>query len=263
MRRRSQDNPFSLFSFQDIITGLCGIIIFLVLIMLVDIVTRRIAGSVPTMEMSASDKEQLAREIDELKRKSEDLLAQIRAKRNAAAAGLPEEERRVLEEKLKGLREKVASEKAASARGAERTEAAKVENEKASKSIDELNEKIETLRSRLETLKQSNRVTLIPEEGFSKKPLYLILSANEVEIASSSPGVSATGKFRGDAASVRAVVRQLGNVDKTRYCIVIMARPDGFERMEMFASKLRDAGFDVGRDPVEQDAELAFGEGGA
>ncbi len=50
--RRKTGNPFSRFSFQDIITGLYGIMIFLVLIMLVDIITRRAAESAPVREVS-------------------------------------------------------------------------------------------------------------------------------------------------------------------------------------------------------------------
>ena len=45
MKRFNRNSPFSLFSFQDIITGLCGIIILFVLIMLVDLVMRRDASS--------------------------------------------------------------------------------------------------------------------------------------------------------------------------------------------------------------------------
>ena len=39
MRKRRQRVRFSLFAFQDIITGLCGVLILLVLLMLVDFVT--------------------------------------------------------------------------------------------------------------------------------------------------------------------------------------------------------------------------------
>ena len=69
MRRKSQ-NPFSLFAFQDIITGLCGIMVFFVLVMLVDLISGREAPrteSEPTPIEAKDDFDALRREIASLR----------------------------------------------------------------------------------------------------------------------------------------------------------------------------------------------------
>ena len=74
MRRRGR-NPFSLFSFQDIITGLCGIMVFMVLVQAVDLVTGK--DRVCQDELVVTDANQglesIRREIVGLERKIVDV----------------------------------------------------------------------------------------------------------------------------------------------------------------------------------------------
>lgn len=257
MRHRSTGSPFSLFSFQDIITGLCGIMIFLVLIMLVDIITRRAAESVPVMEVS--EVERLEKEVAALEEKAKTLLVAIRAKRAEAASDAPEEARHGAAAELadaeacarKAEAEGVIADKAAS-------EAATA-NASASEKVRMLEARATVLEKRLEELRKQNRITLIPEEGFRKKPVYLVLSATDTELASPYLDGGRRNPCGAGEAGFQKALSILNKLSIHDYCVVLLVRPDSFDRMERIALQLRERGFDVGRDPIGQNAELDFG----
>ena len=257
MRHRKSQSPFSLFSFQDIITGLCGIMIFLVLIMLVDIITRRAAESVPVMEVS--EVQRLESEVAALEEKARELLAAIRAKRSAAASDAPEEARHGAATELADAEARARRAEAEGRNADKAASEAAAANASAFEKVRTLEARATELEKRLEQLKKQNRITLIPEEGFRKKPVYLVLSAAETELA--SPYLDdgrRTAYGAGDEGFRKALaaLEKLGTYD---YCVVLLVRPDSFDRMERIAFRLREAGFDVGRDPIGQNAELDFG----
>jgi hypothetical protein len=259
MRHKSQ-NPFSLFSFQDIITGLCGIMIFLVLIMLVDIITRRAAESVPVMEVS--EVQRLEAEVASLEEKARTLLAAIRAKRAAAASDAPEETRHGAAAELADAEASARRTEAEGRNAAKAASDAAAANESAAEKVRMLEARATELEKRLEELKKQNRITLIPEEGFRKKPVYLVLSATDTELASPYlDGGRRTSCGTGDEG-FRTALAKLEKLGTSDYCVVLLVRPDSFDRMERIAFRLREAGFDVGRDPIGQNAELDFGEEG-
>lgn len=257
MRHRSTGSPFSLFSFQDIITGLCGIMIFLVLVMLVDIITRRAAESVPVMEVS--EVERLEKEVAELEAKAKALLAAVRAKRAAAAADAPEEARHgaaveLAEQEARGRMAEAEGRKAEK----DASDAAAA-NEAATETVRALEARATKLEKRLEELKKRNRITLIPEEGFRKKPVYVVLSSSGTEIASPYLDGGKTSAYGSGEEAFQKALARLAGLDTHAYCLVLLVRPDAFDRMDRIAFRLREAGFDVGRDPIAQDAEIDFG----
>ncbi len=257
MRRRKTGNPFSLFSFQDIITGLCGIMIFLVLIMLVDIITRRAAESVPVMEVS--EVERLEREVMALEEKAKTLLAAIRAKRAATASDAPDEKRYGAASELADAE---ASARRAESEGRKADVAASeaaAANAAAFERVRMLEARATELEKRLEELKKQNRITLIPEEGFRKKPVYLVLSATETEVASPYIEDGKRTLCGAGEEGFQKALAFLGKLSVHDYCVVLLVRPDSFDRMERIAFRLREEGFDVGRDPIGQKTQLDFG----
>ncbi len=255
--RRKTGNPFSLFSFQDIITGLCGIMIFLVLIMLVDIITRRAAESAPVME--GSEVARLENEIAELEEKAKTLLASIRSKRSVAASDAPDEIRHGAASELAEA-EARARKAEAEGRNADK-DAAKAASASASaaETVRKLEARATELEKRLEELKKQNRITLIPEEGFRKKPVYLVLSATETEVASPYIEDGKRTLCGAGEEGFQKALAFLGKLSVHDYCVVLLVRPDSFDRMERIAFRLREEGFDVGRDPIGQKTQLDFG----
>ncbi len=255
--RRKTGNPLSLFSFQDIITGLCGIMIFLVLIMLVDIITRRAAESVPVMEVS--EVERLEREVMALEEKAKALLSAIRAKRAVAASDAPAETRHGAAAELTKAETRARKAEAEGRKADKAASEAAAANASASERVRILEARATELEKRLEELKKQNRITLIPEEGFRKKPVYLVLSATETEVASPYLDDGKRTLCGAGEEGFQKALTVLGKFNVHDYCVVLLVRPDSFERMERIALRLRQKGFDVGRDPIGQNAELDFG----
>ena len=257
MRHRKSQSPFSLFSFQDIITGLCGIMIFLVLIMLVDIITRRAAESVPVMEVS--EVQRLEAEVAALEEKARELLAAIRVKRSVAASDAPEEARHGAAAELADAEARARRTEAEGRNADKAVSEAATASATAAETVRILEARATELEKRLEQLKKQNRITLIPEEGFRKKPVYLVLSAAETELA--SPYLDGGRRITCGAGDegFRKALATLEKLGTSDYCVVLLVRPDSFDRMERIALRLREAGFDVGRDPIGQNAEIDFG----
>ena len=271
--------------------------IFLVLIMLVDIITRRAAESAPVMEVS--EVQRLEAEVAALEEKAKRLLAELRVQREATAAAaesrrraeseLADAEARIRRtEKERSKADKAATDAAAAkAQAAERqrsaeselgdveTSARKAEEEgrmagdatldaiavnvPISEKVRILEARASELEKRLEQIKKRNRITLIPEEGFRKKPIYLILSATAVEMASPFLNSGRRTICGSGDAGLRKAFSIFGGLNAHDYCVVLLVRPDAFDRMEGIASRLREDGFDVGRDPIGQNTELDFG----
>ena len=96
-------------------------------------------------------------------------------------------------------------------------------------------------------------------QRYAGKPVYLVLSAVGTELASPYlEGGRRTPCGTGESGFQKAL-SILGELSVHDYCVVLLVRPDSFDRMERIALRLREKGFDVGRDPIGQYAELDFG----
>lgn len=229
--------------------------IFLVLIMLVDIITRRAAESAPVMEVTETDA--LERDIARLEEKSRRLLSEIKALRIAANSDASVEERKAAEEALAAAeaheRKAEAEKRMADKAVEEATDAAAAADAR----VATLSARADELEKQLEELKRANKVTVIPEEGFRKKPAYVVLYSGGRELI--VPGVISKRKYGKDGLDPNQFGIDVSVLDKHEYCIVLLVRPDAFEYMGAVAKVLRDKGFDVGRDPIGQNVELDFG----
>ena len=268
MSRRDRPSPFSLFSFQDIITGLCGIVILLVLVMVIDLVARRDAVPSPPVSdapVDATASEALLRaEIAAL----EEAIAKARealAKRRVATAGGVSAER--LEEANRDFSER---EKEIAALLSQ-VDALKTRLEKA-RDVDARSKKVllemENTRRELErslaAMRDRKGVTLIPERGNLKSPVYIVLGQERVEIHRPlDKGARAVRAPRRDVAeTVRSVLSKL---DRSTHTVVLLVRPSGASDMMPVAELVKGMGFACGRDPLEEDSDISFGapDGGA
>lgn len=264
MKRHRRQNPFSLFSFQDIITGLCGILIFFVLIMLVDFISRRDApqsAPVASRTDESPTDESITGEMDALRQEIEMLTAELdkareSSRKEVAAAGesaSPEVARKMeaeidvearkladLASRIAALRSRVAEARTIEAR------------------MRELEKTRQMLESQLDELKKSNVVTLIPERGVAKIPVYIVCGAGGVEVLRPLERSVEKKRFTGGGLE-KDVVEELKRLDPKLYAVVLMVRPSGVGFMDGLAAKVRQLGFGCGRDPLEEDAKLSLG----
>lgn len=260
MKKFRRNTPFSLFSFQDIITGLCGIIILFVLIMIVDLVLRRDPDNRTTEEQNVEleDRtEELRKEIEILRTELEKLkesakLVVVAAKEKAA----PEEASRLNKELSKKEREVAAMfSKVIDLR----TRVAKAKEADAAnrKKIREMEEIRRILENKLAELRNKKGVTLIPERGEFKTPVYLILGRGGVEFL--RPLKSSTHRKWFSFNEVNdGLFNELVKLDCSVYTVILLVRPSGAKNMQRIANMVRSCGLSCGRDPLEEDVEVSL-----
>lgn len=262
MKRFRKNTPFSLFSFQDIITGLCGIVILFVLIMLVDLVVKRDAVTAHPEErnLELEDKTvELRKEIaalrEELSAVKESVESVIVATKGKAAPeisaklgkDLTEQERKVaaLVSQVIDLRTRVA--------------AAKDADDENKKKVREMEETRRLLENKLAGLKDKKGVTLIPERGEFKAPVYLVLGRGGVEML--RPLKKSTYRkwcFFDDIKD--DLYGELVKLDHTTHTVILLVRPSGVKGMQTVADMVRGCGLSCGRDPLEEDVEVSLGK---
>lgn len=263
MRKRRQRVRFSLFAFQDIITGLCGVLILLVLLMLVDFVTapeRSDAATDPINEPDDSNeamRKEIRRLEDELASAREATRTTIISVKDAAApevaakllADMSEKEKELaaLVSQIADLKTRVAKAKDADARD--------------KRKVREMEETRRILEGKIAALKNKKGVTLIPERGSFKSPVYIICGKGGAEILCPLKKNAKRLWVNGD--NLRdGVTEALLDLDHTTHTVILLIRPSGVEMMDELSSLAKSLGFSYGRDPLEEDVEVSIGEAG-
>ena len=263
MRHKSQ-NPFSLFSFQDIITGLCGIIIFFVLIMLVDLVMQREAPTIADEEQAIpveDSRDALRREIAELQTRLGELKETTR--RLILALGntpAPDVEARLIAEMTEKEKEAAAllsqiidlRMRVAKARDADA---------ESKKKVAEMEKTRRLLEERLAKLRKTKGVTLIPERGEFKAPVFVICGRGGIEVL--RPLLREPYRKWYPYGDMESGLRgELDLLDRTTHTVILLIRPSGISRMDALVKIVRELGFSCGRDPLEEDVDVSVASAG-
>ncbi len=263
MARGRQRARFSLFAFQDIVTGLCGVLILLVLTMVVDLADQReLEGAHSVSDVANEEKTAaLRKEIAELEKKLE---SAREAARNAIISikdtVAPEDAARLTKEmtekerKLAALVTQVEDLRT-------RVEAAKETDARNRKKVREMEESRRALENRLAALKNRKGVTLIPERGSIKSPVYIVCGRGGVEVL--YPLVKKVARKWIAFDEIKdGLTDELVKLDHTIHTVVLLVRPSGVEKMNELANLVKSLGFSCGRDPLEEDVDVSLGETG-
>ena len=257
MKRRSASSPISLFSFQDIITGLCGLLILFVLIMVIDLVIRRDGATPPPPEPDRPVAE-LQAEIAELKERLAELRLQINEKRAKLSISLSKEKsdeaRRKLSEKDRILSNLLAETKELETR----LEKALDAQAKSAEKRREMELALRNLEDSLNRLKKRDGVTLIPERGSGKSPVFVVLGRGKGIVSAPLDENERTTEFSEDRLG-EGLAEALSGFEKDTHTVVLLVRPSGIGMMDRAFKKVGDLGFPCGRDPLEEDMEVSFG----
>lgn len=251
---------FSLFAFQDIITGLCGVLILIVLIMALDFVDVHEAQSARpevapiedvTIEKLKSEIATLTSELSAAKEAARHVIVSIKgaAAPEVAAklsAELTEKERELaaLISQTEDLRTRVAAARDADARS--------------KKKVREMEETRRLLENRIAALRSKNGITLIPERGFHKIPVYLVCGRGGVEILRPVEK-EAKRKWISFDGMDDGVTSVLSELDHTTHTVILLVRPSGVDRMIRLVELVKGLGFSYGRDPLEEDVDVSLG----
>ena len=112
------------------------------------------------------------------------------------------------------------------------------------------------LEQQIADMRGSRGVTLIPERGESKIPVYMVCSSAGLEIHSPFE------KRPKQTISVGDIDWELGDflaeLDHTTHCAVLLVRPSGIKVMDMAVELLKSNSFAYGRDPLEEGCMVVF-----
>ena len=258
MRRRRRKLPLSLFSFQDIVTGMCGIVILFVLVMLADLASGHDQAGKPERTPS----HEIEVDVRELRLEIEKLRFELARLREDARKAIVASKEQLAPEKIESLHEKLSErERELSALLSQlanlrarvaAVEAADTENRK---KIKEMEATRRLLEGKLAALSGKRGVTLIPERGEFKAPVYLVLGRGGVEMLRPLQG-GVQHKWYFDVEVKSRLRDDLSTLDHTIYSVVLLVRPSGVRRMSELVDMAKSLGLAYGRDPLEEDIDV-------
>ena len=255
--RRTSEQPLSLFSFQDIITSVTGVMILLTLLLSIELI-QRVVSSAPQqtkLQVTASTQsiEEMKAEIDDLQSKlqSSGVLPKDLPSLDAAAL---KEKRLQLEEANDQLRREVTelTERLDQKRGevvsAETTSAA--EQQRLAEEIAQLEQAATEAKEKLDSINSSNRIFFKKEPG-GKETWIVEVTASGLQAA--KIGVAAKPQ---QFATVQSFAKLLKSLDSGATAFYLIVKPEGELLFEEVKESVRNAGFDVGFNVVATDQQV-------
>lgn len=249
MGRRSSSPPISLFSFQDIITSVTGIMILVTLMLGLELIQRTVnAPPQKTAEITTAMETAVENVVEEI----EDLKQQLAATQQDVMelAGIdPEDlirELKELEVVNRRLKEDVTESERQSTEADRRkkeAEAEKARRKNDPRTLEEMTRETRRIEEELRKLKQSNRVIFNPAAGSAKQPWLVELSDRGFTVAEVGK-VQPPSKF----ADLNAFHSWASKRDATNEYFVLLIKPTGVDSFPQITALLQQLKFDLGYD---------------
>jgi hypothetical protein len=255
-RRKSDEAPLSLFSLQDIITSLCGILILLVLLLALHVS----ANQDKAKDLQSEKESEFDRALDEEKRLeqrqnelSESVRARVEALQNLAGGTVShiqlEEAERT---KMRDYESDLATCKAEIQRlGTESVALAETLREEA-RLRSETQKRLDVVQGELEK-RRTRLVAILPDDDVLKRPVLVQCSSNRVVVLRLSEPPQFSWPPSEAVEQFRSLTRQL---DRWRDYFVFFMKPSGVDVANKLEYWAKRAGYDVGYDALEEDETL-------
>ena len=228
--------------------------------MLVDLVMKRDTVSNPSKQAeielednTAELKKEIAGLKDELQRLRQSVKSVIVAASDKAAPEIAAK----LDKDLSEKEREVAAMLSQVADLRTRVAAAEKADAEDKKRVRDMEETRRVYERKLAALKDKKGVTLIPERGEFKAPVYLVLGRGGVEVL--RPLKKKTYRkwfFFDDLKS--GLSEELQALDHTTHTVILLVRPSGIKKMQSVVDIVRGMGLSYGRDPLEEDVEVSL-----
>ena len=258
MRRKNGDSPISLFSFQDAMTGVCGVVVLITLILALEL-TRRVESeaslsvSQTQLDVAREKVRELQAELDVATRNLEEQTAI-----NANVAGTTPEEARSDLEAVDAKLQEVQEEN-------ERLNAELTRSQSEENDVQKLQEELERASSELETLEKelnaarnysastSSAYYKFPE-NVREKPWFFEISDGRIQGTTRD---EQTQTFLGESC-VKEFVKWAKTRERSKEYFVLVFRPSGAGLFSELTALLQLANYRYGVDLVAEDVELRF-----
>lgn len=266
-RRRGGDSPLSLFAFQDVITGITGIMILVMLLLVLEVIERK-AAEAPATATSTAPAEDITGLVAAMQDEKEKLLGEI-ADIQKRLAGLPAAEPRQIKldtedekEKQVALDKKIEQLRVQVQEREKQADEAEANAATAGRDREGLKEKVRGMEEELRKLEAENRVTFIFGET-DKTPILVQCSQEGIraKVLGETVEVERFDSPEGSFGTAVANFRQWSLTrDKDSEAFVVLVKPSSVRYAPIVVSQLRGAGFDVGHEPLEEDKTGVFGD---
>ena len=262
-RAKSGAPPIVLIFFQDIITSLSGIMIFLTLLMAVDVASHHefgLSGPVPVFQNNETALQTLRNRVAALREAIKHLsLAGLtnsdprRALANATQAIHEEKRQQGLMLEQEDLRREI--ERLESELEKTRQEAKLSQTEQ-----QELESRIRKLDEALAKALQDRGIAFIPESGIAKTPLLVECSGTTIR-AGFLTRAEAPSEFSTNEGGIDKFMSFASARPASEEYFVLLLKPSAAKYGTTLAMRLKEQGYDVGYDALEEDRSISFARG--
>lgn len=259
--RKYQGNPFTLFSFQDILTSTIAILLLVALLMAL-----QLTQQVPEVSsISLEEAEELKAKINWHKKECEALETEIASlQTNSQEAMAPLEELRGKQKQLQEESAKVKAEfpfleeKEKEVNRQAALAKKELENPSEAKSLDQIREKIASVKEELDRV-QSDEILIFNPGGGGKRPWLVDLSESIWTVL--SPTTFQT-EHRFSEPNINRRIDQFVQWAKSRSSsqeyFVFFVRPNMIQGYDTLREEIKGLGFDIGFDPVGENQKIQF-----
>lgn len=268
MGRRTAQAPFSLFSFQDIITSVTGIVVLMLLVMALELASRKLQA--PAVQQSIT-REDTRAALSEAQTKIQELQRMLESSDwSELASRTPTEfaiEQEVLTRQIPLLKSDLA---AAKRRVAELERQEKAAHDqwnargKDRQQLERMEAEIGAIEAKLKKVQKSGTLVYRAGPRESRQPWIIECTAASISAAPLGP-ISKPLQFVGsDSLSrIRQVEAWAKGLSRSEVYLVLMVKPGGAETATILEEKLRDLGLGVGLDLIGSDQAAIDPEEGA
>ncbi|SLM29939.1 hypothetical protein MTBBW1_2030029 [Desulfamplus magnetovallimortis] len=268
-RRERASVSISLFSFQDIITCLSGIMILLVLLISLDLVNIKFSDT-NSRKSSFPDSPSSEDTIPSYPENHDNNSPAVATLQSMAIQIIEKMEKGIMPDSVDMARLIVEMEYAESSILAQKEVVQKdllqlnqdaKDAEKTRQDLEKkenfLKQTIAELQSTLDNLSKDNILTLIPEKGESEKPLMVECSGEKIRRAGFGRN-SLPESFPATQSGIESFLESLSMLKKSDQYLLLMIKPSASDYAMELVDEIRKKNFDVGYDVMMEDQRLSF-----
>ncbi len=262
MGRRRNDNALSLFAFQDIITGVAGVMLFILLLLVVQLAIpaaqkiQEKQADAPLFPVAAREDverlEELRAELAELRQKTEDLL-QVQTMRPGATLdelkrkldSLNQQQQTLVDE-IRSLREKIQSPQSRAA------------SEQIARSVEQLQRELGDVKAEIEQLADGDFISF--QSAANMPDVWLIDVRNESAefLRLQNPTEIERVEFDADISAARLatqLTREL-KLKNAGTSVVVLLRPSAAGRGSELLMQMQAAGYRVALELLNSETQI-------
>jgi hypothetical protein len=256
-RRKRSSSPISLFSFQDIITSVTGIMILITLMLALEVIQKKENGPDAQSRQLASDAQRSAEEIAQRIESNKQAIEQMRHKLQQTTQELTElaqfdadqlrrqaTDLNEVSTHLSNELQKSSAQRAAATKRAQQAKEAKDRRASDPQTLAETIIAAKEKTAQLEQMKKSGRMIFSPTEGDEKAPWLVEIDENRIAVA--EVGKEAPPQ---SFATPDQFFAWAGDRNPSREYFVLLVKPGGIKHFGQIQDDLlNELGFDVGYD---------------